>query len=48
MAIHDCKLPRNSHNHLVRMQFYGNDVPNIRNLKELDSIDSPILIRVNI
>lgn len=46
IALHDCKIAKNSTKYLGSMQFYDNDIPKITTVKEIDSVDSLVLFRV--
>jgi predicted O-methyltransferase YrrM len=47
IALHDCKQASNSPNYLGTMRFYEYDIPNIRGVKELDSIDTLVIFEVS-
>ena len=46
VALHDCKQSVNSPSYLGSMKFYDQDVRGMRNVKEVESVDSLVVLRV--
>ena len=45
IALHDCKQAINSPHYLGSMRFYDEDIPEITNIEQLDSVDSLVLFK---
>jgi predicted O-methyltransferase YrrM len=46
VALHDCKVAENSPEYLGSMKFYDTDIPNIEGIRQVDSVDSLAVFRV--
>ena len=46
IALHDCKQAPNSPSYVGSMKFYQEDVPRIRVAREIDSVDSLVILKV--
>ena len=48
IALHDCRLADNSPGYLGSMKFYEEDIPTITGIKQIDAIDSLVVLQSQI
>jgi predicted O-methyltransferase YrrM len=48
IALHDCQIAENSSSYLGSMKFYDCDIPKMKSIEQVDSIDSLVVFKVQV